>query len=227
MGRPVASPPAWGPRIHLPAPLTAGFADRAGRPPVPEVRGPQAGRAAAREGLRGKLPHLRRAQRERPLPQCLGRVGSGAPRCRPALFWSPRLHRGPLTGTRSPWGQAWLQVPTALCPRAGQCCSGGGGVPAALGAGGSGARGARRERGAAGCGLGARQVSCPQDKLDGFVPAHFLGWYLKVRRPGLAVRRTRWFWALPCALSPTQPPAAAQGVGVGVVGEAAGSPCMA
>lgn len=23
----------------------------------------------------------------------------------------------------------------------------------------------------------------PQDKLDGFVPAHFLGWYLKVRRP--------------------------------------------
>lgn len=127
MGRPVASPPAWGPRIHLPAPLTAGFADRAGRPPVPEVRGPQAGRAAAREGLRGKLPHLRRAQRERPLPQCLGRVGSGAPRCRPALFWSPRLHRGPLTGTRSPWGQAWLQVPTALCPRAGQRCSGGGG----------------------------------------------------------------------------------------------------
>lgn len=27
-----------------------------------------------------------------------------------------------------------------------------------------------------------RPASCrPQDKLDGFVPAHFLGWYLKVR----------------------------------------------
>lgn len=24
--------------------------------------------------------------------------------------------------------------------------------------------------------------SRPQDKLDGFVPAHFIGWYLKVRR---------------------------------------------
>lgn len=28
----------------------------------------------------------------------------------------------------------------------------------------------------------ARPASRPlQDKLDGFVPAHFLGWYLKVR----------------------------------------------
>lgn len=29
----------------------------------------------------------------------------------------------------------------------------------------------------------ARPACCrPQDKLDGFVPAHFIGWYLKVRR---------------------------------------------
>ena len=26
-----------------------------------------------------------------------------------------------------------------------------------------------------------RSVTHPQDKLDGFVPAHFIGWYLKVR----------------------------------------------
>lgn len=26
-----------------------------------------------------------------------------------------------------------------------------------------------------------RPASHPQDKLDGFVPAHFIGWYLKVR----------------------------------------------
>ncbi|XP_070283233.1 phosphatidylserine synthase 2 isoform X2 [Myotis yumanensis] len=49
--------------------------DRAGWPPVSEVRGPQAGGSAAGEGLWWELPHLRRRQRDRPLPQRLGQAG--------------------------------------------------------------------------------------------------------------------------------------------------------
>lgn len=46
-----------------------------------------------------------------------------------------------------------------------------------------------------------------QDKLDGFVPAHFLGWYLKVRRP-----RRGDSLGLPCA--PSQFPSHALTFGV-------------
>ncbi|XP_045437010.1 phosphatidylserine synthase 2 isoform X1 [Pipistrellus kuhlii] len=58
--------------------------DGAGRPPVPEVRGSQAGGPAAGAGLRGELPHLRRRQRDGPLPQRLGQAGR---LCARTLHW--------------------------------------------------------------------------------------------------------------------------------------------
>ena len=71
-----ASPPGWWAPVWTlqtrPADAGTGLADRPGRPPVSEVRGPQVGGPAAREGLRGKLPHLRCRQQDRSLPQRLG-----------------------------------------------------------------------------------------------------------------------------------------------------------
>lgn len=154
-----------------------GLADSPGWPAVSEVCRPQVGSPAAREGLRGELPHLRHRQQDRPLPQRLGEAS------RPGLG---SASQGCVVCSRpqQPVGQT-------CCHALGLAANAQKSQP--LGWVGAGPR----PRPAA-SGVHADDCPCrPQDKLDGFVPAHFIGWYLKVG--DLLLHPIPWLSGLRCA----------------------------